>query len=283
MSWQLLIGLSVLLFSFGGILYRVVMQDVDSDAFAQTLASYALGGIFSLMIVMFRGGFHSFISFGQIPFFVLITIFSVLAPTLRFKAAQSLEASESSILLSSQKLWEVVLAFIFLQEAFSLNRLLGTIIVLLGIAVAQWRKERFVLNQESALALLAAVSFAGSEITAYFVVRDFDPASLNVYVALFTVIAILCTRPKTCRRLAFYLRPRYSINIVIVSFTGTLAGIFLYTAYQIERNASQLAPLMAAEGIITVLLGMLFLKERSNMVQKISGAIIVLIGIRLLF
>ena len=184
MSWQLLVVLSVSFFSLSGIFHRVVMKDVRSDPFAQTIAFYGLIGIFAFMIAIFRGGFHYHISLNQVPFFVLITLFSTVAPTLNFKAAQRLEASESSILLSSQKLWEVILAFIFLQEAFSLQRLLGTIVILLGVALAQWRNERFVLNQGIILAFLAALSYACSEITAYFVLRGFDAPSLNVYSAL---------------------------------------------------------------------------------------------------
>ncbi len=279
MSWQLLVGLSVAFFSLSGICHRMVMKDVESDPFAQTIAFYGLMGVFAFIIAIFRGGFHYHISFTQMPFFVLITLFSTIAPTLNFKAAQRLEASESSILLSSQKLWEVILAFLFLREAFSLQRLLGTIIVLLGVALAQWRNERFVLNQGIMLALLAALSYAGSEITAYFVLRDFDAPSLNVYSALFPVITLFCLRPQTYKKFRFYLKPKYLATIVVVSFTATLASIFLYTAYQVGRNASQLAPIMASETILTVLLAILLLQERSNMVQKILGAVIVVIGV----
>jgi uncharacterized membrane protein len=69
----------------------------------------------------------------------------------------------------------------------------------------------------------------------------------------------------------------------LFAFTSALASIFLYTAYQLGHNASQLAPILASEAALTVLLAIVFLKERNNILQKMSGAIIVLIGIALLF
>lgn len=283
MSWQLLAGLSVLFFSLNGIFNRVVMKDVHSDPFAQAVAFSGLIGGFALIIALSRGSFHYQISLSQVPFFAMITLFLALASILNFKAAQSLEASVSGILLSSQKLWEVLLAFLFLQEMFSPNRLLGTIVVLVGVAVAQWRKERFVFNDAMLLALLAALFYACSEIASYFLLRSFDAASLNVYAAFFSGILLCILRPGTYKKLAFYLKPKYLISLLAISFTSTLASIFLYAAYQIGRNASQLAPILGSEAALTVVLAIVFLNERHAMFQKLGGALIVLCGIALLF
>ncbi len=283
MSWQLLAGLSVSFFSLNGIFNRVIMRDVNSDPFAQTIVFSGLVGVFAFIIALLRGGFHYQISLGQVPFFVLIALFLPMASTLNYKSVQSLEASEASILLSSQKLWEVILAFFLLQEAFSLNRLLGTIVVLVGVAVAQWRHERFIINRGVVFALLASLAYACAEIASYFLLRVFDAPSLNVYSALFSALALLSVRPQTYKKLSFYLRPKYLVSLLIVSFTSALASIFLYTAYQVGRNASQLAPILASEAALTVMLAVLFLKERNNIAQKMSGAVIVVAGITLLF
>lgn len=99
MSWQLLAGLSVSFFSLNGIFNRVIMRDVNSDPFAQTIVFSGLVGVFAFIIALFRGGFHYQISLDQVPFFVLIALFLPAASTLNYKSVQSLEASEASILL----------------------------------------------------------------------------------------------------------------------------------------------------------------------------------------
>ncbi len=282
MSWILLIVLSTLLFSLSNLFHRVVMKDIKSDPFAQTFVYYGLGGCLTLALTIARGHFQYAISLRQLPFFVLIMIGGMMAPVCKFKAVKYLEASESSILLSSQNLWEVILAFLALQEAFSIQRLLGTIIVLLGIAIAQWRKKQFVLNLAVVFALLASMLYALDNIIGYYVLRDFDVFSFNVYTWLLPVVAIACVRPQVYKKLTFYLRPYYLMNVFVVACTATLGSICIARAYQVARNASQLAPISASGTIFTVLLAILILKERNHIRQKIGGAIVVVIGLILL-
>jgi len=279
MTWQLFVGFSVLLFSLNGLFHRVLMKEENSDPYAQTIAFYGLGGIFALVISLFRGGFHYQISLNQLPFFLLLIIFATAAPVLAFKALKLIEASESSILLSSQRLWLVLGAFIFLHESFSFQKLIGTIIILLGIMLAQWKKQRFVFNQGAFFVLLAAISYAIAEIISFFILRNFDTTSFSVYNALLPVFVLIIIFPKTLKKLNFYLKPKRALNISLVSLNDTLATIFLFFAYQIGRNASQIGPLMATQTIISVLLAILILKEKNNFLNKIIGASLVVVGV----
>lgn len=257
------------------------MKDEKSDPLAQTVVFYGFVGIFALLISLFRGGFHYRISLTQLPFFLLLTIFATIAPILVFKALKTIEASENSILLSSQRLWLVLGAFIFLHETFSLPRVIGTLIIILGIFIAQQQK-RFVINQGVIFALLAALFYAVGEIISFYILSNFDTASFTVYVSLLPVITILIIKPNTLQKLAFYFQPKYALNILAVSLNDTLATLFLFFAYQAGRNAAQIAPIMATQTIITVLLAILILKERHNLLNKIIGAITAVAGLILI-
>jgi uncharacterized membrane protein len=81
--------------------------------------------------------------------------------------------------------------------------------------------------------------------------------------------------------LAFYFETKHALNISLVSVNDILATILLYFAYQIGRNASQIAPIMATQTIISVLLAIILLKEKNNMLNKIIGATIVVAGVML--
>jgi uncharacterized membrane protein len=279
MTWQFFVILSVILFSLNGLFHRVLMRDTDSDPYAQTIAFYGLVGVFAFTIAIIRGGFHYSVSLQQVPFFIAMTIFATAAPVFGFKAIKLIQASENSILLSSQRLWILLGAFFFLREAFSISKLLGTLFILVGIAIAQWKKQKFVMNEGVLFSLLAALSYAIAEIISYYILRDFEAASFTVFVSLLPVLALLIIKPKTIQKLRFYLRPKYAINIALVSLNDTLATLFLFFAYQTGRNASQIAPIMATQTIISVLLAIIFLKERNNMVKKIVGAVMVVIGV----
>lgn len=279
MTWQFFVGLSVLLFSLNSLFHRVLMKEESSDPYAQTIVFYGLGGIFAFIISIFRGGFHYQISSNQLPFFFLLTVFATAAPVLAFKALKQIESSETSILLSSQRLWLVLGAFIFLNEPFSIQKLIGTIIIFFGIMVAQWKKQKFVFNQGAFFVLLAALSYAIAEIISFYILRNFDTTSFSVYNCLLPVLALIIITPKTLKKLTFYLKPKRALNISLVSLNDTLATIFLFFAYQIGRNASQIGPLMATQTIVSVLLAILILKERNNILNKIIGASIVVAGV----
>lgn len=281
MPWQLLIAISVLLFSVNGLFHRILMKDESSDPYAQTIAFYGLGGMFAFVIAIFRGGFHYYISPSQIPLFFLLAIFATAAPVFVFKSLKLIESSENTILLSSQKLWLVLGAFIFLQESFSLQKLVGTLIILLGITIAQWRKQQFVLNAGVVFVVLAALAYAIGDIISFHILRDFDAASFTVYLCFIPVITLLILKPKTISKLVFYRRPKYAVSIVTVAVDDTLAALAMYFAYQVGRNAAQIAPITGTQTIISVLLAIVILRERKHMVQKIIGAIAVMIGVLL--
>lgn len=282
MSWQILICISVLLFSLNGLYHRVLMKDNESDPFAQLFVFYGLGGLFSFIITLLRGGFHYQITLAQIPAFLLLTVFATAAPVLTFQAAKTLEASESSILLSSQRLWLVLGAFVFLGESFSLQKLLGTLIIISGVAIAQWKKNTFVINKAVCFLVIAALSYAITDLLSFQILRQFDAISFNVYFAILTLSAVLIIHPKTIKKLHFYLKPTYAFTIFFASITDTTATIFQFIAYQVGRNASQIAPILATNTIFTVILGILILKETTNMKNKLIGAITVVLGILLI-
>jgi len=259
-----------------------MMKEESSDPFAQTIMFYGIGGIFAFVMTFFRGGFHYQISASQLPYFLLMTIFATAAPVLGFKALKLIESSENSILSSSQRIWALFGAFIFLQEKFSMQKIIGTLIILAGIMLAQWKKTRFIFNKGAMYAILAAVFYAITEIISFYILRGFDANSFIVYSSLLPVIALIILKPKTLNKFRFYLKPSRALNISAVSINDILATIFIFYAYQIGRNASLIGPLMATQTIVSVLLAIIFLRERGNLVNKLLGAIVVVAGIILL-
>lgn len=255
------------------------MKEEDSDPYAQTIAFYGIVGIFALIFALLRGGFQYQISSDQLPYFLLITVFAAATSILGFKALKTIEASEYIILFSSSRLWVVLGAFIFLQERFSYHKVIGTMVILIGIAIAEWKKHKFVLNNAALLVLAAAFCFAATELVSFFILRDFDATSFTVYTYLLPVTALLLINPKSVKKLAFYARPKNAINITAVSVGDIIATLFLFYAYQIGRNASQIGPIMATQTILSVLLAIIFLKERGYMMNKIVGATFAVFGI----
>ena len=282
MTWQLLVGLSVLLYSINGLLHRTIMKDESSDAYAQAFAFTGLISFFFLIVLLFRGGFVSSPSWSQLLLFVLTALLSSIGMVFTFMGFKSISASEHTILLTSSRLWLMIGAILLLQESLTIAKLTGTVAILFGVVFAEWRGRTFVFNKGAVYVLLAALFFASSETVSFFIVRNFDVLSYMFYSSVFVTSMLFIFRPKVVKKLSFYLKPRRALNICTTSVNDALANVFGLAAYQVGRNALQIGPIMATQTLLTVLLAIAILRERDYMPQKIVGSLAALFGTILL-
>jgi uncharacterized membrane protein len=63
-----------------------------------------------------------------------------------------------------------------------------------------------------------------------------------------------------------------------LALCDTLGTICFFYAYQAGRNAAQIVPLGGLITIISMLLSILFLKEYTNIPNKVIGALLTLVG-----
>jgi drug/metabolite transporter (DMT)-like permease len=278
MSWLVLTLLGILAFSPKSLLYRVLMKDAQSDPYAQSIVFFGLGGTFALLFSLIHGGFQYQITSNQLFLFLPLTICATVGPVLLFKAFQRIEASEISILQSSQKFWAVLGAFLLLQEPFSVNKILGTFIIVLGIAITLWRRTKFQVNEGVAFVLIATLFYAGMDLVSYYIIRDFDAISFIVYVCYLPVITLLLLRPQTIKKIPYYFKPKYAIGVSVLALCDTVGTLCFFFAYQAGRNAAQIVPLAGLITINSTLLGIVFLREHSNIPNKVIGSLVTVIG-----
>ncbi|MFC1624854.1 DMT family transporter [Patescibacteria group bacterium] len=282
MSWQLLVCLSVILYSVNGLLHRTIMKDESSDSYAQAVLFTGLTGVFSFTFLLFKGGFQSHLTFNILPLFLLAAFASAMGMICTFKGFKLVDASEHTILLTSSQLWGLLGAIFFLKETLTITKLIGIIAILFGVTFAEWKKKKLVLNKGAFYVLLAAFFFAGSGTISYFIVRSFDVLSFMVYGSVMVTTILVILRPKVIKKLSFYFKPKNALNILFTSVNDTLANIFGFLAYQSGGNALQIGPISATQSLLTVLLAIIILKEKKNVINKVIGSISAVAGTILL-
>lgn len=278
MSWQILIGTSVILGSINSLLHRGLLKNEDSDAHAQSVVFTFLVGIFSLIIIKVSGRHLSILSWEQLPIFITVALVSPLVFIYMFKGFELVDASEHSILLTSSKIWAILGAIFFLKETPTITKLIGVFLIVFGVILTEWKKERFQLNKGALYVLLTAFFIAVAQTLAYFLLRNFDVLSFMVYNSLAVSILLFVFKPKIVRKFDFYFKFNHLINILISSFNDSLANILTFLAYQIGRNALQIGPLGAIQIPLTVILAIIFLGEREHLSQKVTGSLVALTG-----
>lgn len=281
MSWLFLTILSVLIYSTSNTFHRVLMKDEQSDPYAQSIVFFGLAGTLAFIFSILHGGFQYHLTFNQFLLFIPLAVCTTIGPVLLFKSFQLIDASENAVIQSSQKLWTVLGAFIFLHEVFSINKVVGTLVIISGIIIAIWENKKLKLNKGVILVLIASLFYASADLISYYIVRDFDPISFIVYVCFLPVVTLLLVRPKTIKKIKYYFKPKYAVYVALLSLGDTLGTLCSFYAYQIGRNVSQITPIMGLITIISVLISIVFLRERTRIPQKILGAVVVVLGVLL--
>lgn len=281
MNWWTFLIISILFSAIIGLFHRVLMKEKDSDPIAQTIVFLGLGGIFSSAIAVIRG-FNIPPLPLLLPNFILMIILLTIAPLLTFRAFQLMSAADVGILLSSQRLWTVLGSFLFLGEVLTMSKIFGTLLILSGIAVISWKKHKIKIDKGGLFAILAAFLYGLSYVNAFYILQHLDAISFEVYATLLPAFSLLLVRPNIIKKMRFYFIPSNAVKISLAVIFDIIATISLYVAYQIGRNAVQIAPLSATPVMFTVIFAAIFLNERENLINKIIGSIVVVLGVILI-
>jgi bacterial/archaeal transporter family protein len=281
MSWFHLILICVLFTSIANLLRRVLMKNDKSDPISYSVIFHFLITFFNFFFVLFVGFEFPKISFDLI-FFLAAAITWGACSIFVFKALQLIEASEVTIVSSTRVIITIAGAMLFLGESFTLQKLIGTGIILVSVILVADLKKGFKFNKGLMYTLIMAfLAGLGVVIDAYNV-RNYDPVSYNLVINFMIGTLLLIYYPKTLRQLPGFTKPSFIKAMLPLGFFTSIQAIAYYLALGSGGNASQIGPILQAQVIVTVLLAIIFLKERDFIYRKIIASILVTIGVLLI-
>ena len=171
----------------------------------------------------------------------------------------------------------LILSMLFLSEKLTLNKGIGTLLIFIGLFVLRFKGGKFdIKNKGIQLTVLTACLVALAAI--------FDKIALNYTVPEFQGFLIYLI-PTVI--LFFFLKGRkkkfkslFKNQWKVVLFGSFLGAAFTYLSLKAYALAdvSTIFPIIKTSALITVLLGIIFLKEK-QILRKIIATTIVLIGI----
>ena len=282
MSWQILLIISIIFLSFNGLFHKSLLKNDKSDPRAQASVFLGLGGFISILIALLRGKLQLEFSPSLIINFSVLATFATIAYVLKYRGFQLINASEVVIFSTTSKFWNVVGASIFLHEAITAQKIIGTLIILLGITVTMYVDQKFKINKGIFFTLLAALLFGLTDINGYYILQTMDASTYQIYFYLLPVFALLLVQPSVLIKVSYYFKLGRAVKVVALSLFDTLGMLALFFAYQMGGKASVISPLSATKVIVTVVLAIIFLKERDNITKKLVGSVIAVIGVVLL-
>lgn len=282
MPWQVLLVVSILFLSLNGLFHKSLLGDDRSDPRAQAVVFLGLGGLISVVIAYFRGNLRLEFPEELIINFLILAIFGTIAYVLKYRSYQLISTSEVVIFSTTSKFWNVIGASIILHEAITIQKIIGTIVIIIGVAITVYADKKFKVNKGILIVLLAAILFGLTDINGYYMLGSMDASSYQILFYLLPVIALLLFQPKLMKKVPYYFKPDRALKVIALAIFDTLGMLALFFAYQMGGSASIIGPLSATKVIVTVVLAIIFLKERNNLTNKLVGSVIAVIGAILL-
>jgi len=278
MNWQILLATSVVTYSISVLLQRVLLKNDKSDPIAYSIVFQLLTGILIGIYAVFNG-FTTPNLVPLIPNLILMTILYGAGNVFIFSALKIVDASEFTIVFASRALWTIIGAIIFLKESFSTQQVLGTILIILSVVLVSWKKQKFSFSKGFIFSVLAALSFGLAFTNDAFIVNNFDVPSYLTIAFILPSLAVWAIYPKSIAKMKPLFERKTLLKLGLLGVFYAVSAITIFLAYQVGKNASQIAPLNQTATIITVVLSVIFLKERTDLLRKLLGAIISLVGV----
>jgi len=282
MNWQFLITASIIFGSISNLLKRVIAKHTKSKPIAYS--------IFYMFIIGIAMTFFGLLSNQMIlpnlkpllPNLLLMGFFYGFANIFIFKSLKQIEASKFTILFSIRTFFTILASSFLLKEFLSTRQLLGVIVVFISIILINLKRFKFSLGKGELFALAGAICFGLAISNDRFLLQFFKPYPYTAisFLTASTVLAVIY--PKELRHFKLFLNKDIFAKILILSILVGFNVLTFLAALHASDNSSQVASISLSGGVVTVLLAIIFLKERKNLSKKIIAALIGLTGLILL-
>ncbi|MDP3093399.1 MAG: EamA family transporter [bacterium] len=277
MTWLIYAIISVFTASLITILQRVLMKDEDSDPLSYTIALAFSGALICLAFAFING--FKMPPIKEYPLnFVLEAMLYAFSTLFAFKALKLIEASKGTIILSFGSVVTIAASAFFLNESLTAQRLLGTALIIISIILVSELKD-FSINKGALYALIAAILGGLAVVNDAYLMKFSDPTSYTVIGFLLPGLLLSLLYPSSLKKLKGLLKPKPAKTMFLLAFVWAVSAIAFNTAIGKGALASQISPISQSKVILTVLLAVIFLKEKGNLPAKIVAALMTMAGV----
>jgi drug/metabolite transporter (DMT)-like permease len=277
MSWIILTLLAITARATYSIATKVLSKDVEVSAITHSVLLTTVAGVLSLVIAPFVGGI-SFTGIEQYWFPVILMIASqTFGNVLFFQGVKKLDAGTAQIAFSSILIWGAILSVFFLDSVFSVKQFMGILIMLGAILLVQYKGKKFDVSSGVLYIIGSAVLFAIFQVASADISKVISTGAylLMAYLGPSLIIGIIyLSQLKKDLPLVQKQLKNTSIKTLFASGTSLLYFVFSYLAYQQSSDSGVVVVLLTAQVVLSVIFGILFLKEKDNQTRKLlAGAL----------
>ena len=289
MNWIIAIAISIVAGSSAGLLQRVLMRGKVSGSYSYTAVTQLLSAfvVLGFAIILGRTSFPSIeviLSNRLYIFIIFSAILYALNGAFVFKALQSVEISKFTILYTLRAVVTIIVATIFLNEGLTLIQLIGAGCILFAVIYVNSKslKDLFIFNRGEIYALMAALSFGTATVSDKYLIAWFDYVPYLFIDFLLPALILFAVRPKVVSEVGTLIKQKLASKLILFSALYAIAALSFFGALSMANNASLVSSVGQSGTILTVILGIVLLKERDQLGKKLLAGAISFIGLVLL-
>lgn len=280
MSWEILLAISVVLSAIPVLLQRVLLkgEHVEPISFS-ILFQFGVAAIVAALTLVIHGQIER-PSLAPIGWSLLLMSASyAVANIFIFNSLKVTEVSRFTVIFASKIFFAVLSLTLFFHEGLNRLQWLGAILIVVGVAIVYLQKTDSKFNRGDLYALGAALMFGVANTNDRYLVQFFQSYSYVVYGFLLPGILVALIYPRKTLYIRHYFTKDFLPKMFLLCLFNGLGSIAFFTALQLAPNSSQVFTYNTFTAILTVILSIIFLKERDYLARKLAGAAVSLIGL----
>lgn len=281
MLWIYFVLISIITNSGTALLQRVLMKNDKGHAVAYSSVFQLLGGLLILAVAFINGFKMPPISDYPLNFALMVLLYTG-SMFFQFKAFQTIEASDATILGTTSSIWTIIMAILFLRETIGFNQFLGAILIFLAVFLVAFKKKAFQFNQGAVYIFLFAACNGFGLVNDAFILNYSEIFSYTALTWLLPGFTRLIIWPKAIYHLKPLFQSEQFKKMLLLVFFSAISSVTFYLAYKSGGHISILSSIFSSKIILTVVLAALFLNERDRLFKKLVSAAIAIAGILLI-
>ncbi len=197
-----------------------------------------------------------------------------------FKAYKLIDVSEIGLINRLNIVFTAIVAILFLSETYTTYSYIGFLLIFIGSLIIVFKRGKILINKGLLFALIMAMGFGLSAVFDKVLVSQFSPFTYVVINNL--AVSLLFFSFREARQESVRLFKSKPIPILLTGILSAISWVGFLFVLQ-SGAVSKIFPIYDTLSLICIVgMGILFLGEKEKILQKISGSILVIIGVFLL-
>lgn len=272
------------------LLNRVVLRE-KGDSLAFGFLYQAVPVVCALPLFVFGLKFPT----SLFPYLLLgvIGVVDTLSVFLIMESFKYLEVSLKAIIYQLRLFWVLMLSIVILGETLNPDKIIGVCLIFGGISLAVFKQKKVSWFKKTVMRILGRkdqrakgilVTLIASFLTAFemigvkYLLNQFSLSFVVFAVLSVSAMVFLLLAPNLKNRVSSLIKGPQRKAVWLTCLLGTIA-LFLSLRAMSMTELSRVNPILESFKILTILGGIVFLKEKEKVWQKILGGILTVIGV----